>query len=254
MFGIAKIGGLAAAAALVAVTTLSPASAQTPVNWTGFYLGADFGAALASNKATWVPEPAPPTPFGVDIQSHTNTGGNIFGGAHAGYMWQFAPRWIGGAEVDWAWSGATGSFNDPWTLGGVSTGPGEFTVMRSRLDWLSSARARVGYLVMPNLAIYGTGGLAVGSLDYHANNTNGASYATALSTSRIQLGFAAGIGAEWAIAAHWRLRAEYLFYQLQGGPNRLLFSLPSYPTTYPSRYSWSATDVSAARIGVSYKF
>lgn len=245
-----------AAAMFIAIGVAPSASAQppTPMTWTGFYVGADFGAALASNNATWVPEPQPPAAFGVRVQSQDNTGGNIFGGVHAGYMWQFAPRWIGGAEVDWDWSGAKGTFTQDWIALGGGAEPNSFTTMGSRLNWVSSARGRIGYLVMPDLAIFGTGGLAVGSLDYHALNTNGADYTTRLSTSRIQLGFAAGIGAEWAITDHWHARAEYLFYQLEGGPDRQVFSPGTFATTFPSRYSWSATNINAARVGVSYKF
>ncbi|HXE17173.1 MAG TPA: outer membrane beta-barrel protein [Stellaceae bacterium] len=252
----AKIGTVLAFAAPFVVAAIQPAAAQVPppTTWTGFYIGADFGAALASNNATWVPEPEPPTAFGVRVQSQDNTGGGLFGGVHAGYMWQVAPRWVGGGELDWAWSGAKGAFTQDWIALAGNVEPNSFTTMGSRLNWISSARGRIGYLVMPDFMVYGTGGLAFGSLDYHALNTNGTDYTTRLSTSRVQLGFAAGIGAEWAITRNWHARAEYLFYQLEGGPDRQVFSPGTFATTYPSRYSWGATNVSAARIGVSYKF
>ena len=48
--------------------------------------------------------------------------------------------------------------------------PGSFTTMGSTLDWVSSLRARLGYLVLPNLMAYGTVGGAWGKIDYTASN------------------------------------------------------------------------------------
>jgi hypothetical protein len=42
---------------------------------------------------------------------------------------------------------------------------GSFTIMGSSLDWVSSLRARLGYLVLPNLMAFGTVGGAWGEID-----------------------------------------------------------------------------------------
>ena len=128
--------------------------------------------------------------------------------------------------------------------------------MSSKLDWLSSLRGRVGYLVMPNLLAYGTGGVAWARFDYTANNFNGpgggGGYVTSTAFSQTQTGFAAGGGFEWAWTTHWLLRGEYLYYQFNNGPS-VIATTPAFPT-FPSNYVWSRTKVNVARLGLSYKF
>jgi outer membrane immunogenic protein len=132
--------------------------------------------------------------------------------------------------------------------------PGSFTTMGSTVDWVSSLRARLGYLVLPNLMVYGTVGGAWGKVDYTASNFAPLAppYATSAAFSNIQAGWVAGGGLEWAMTPNWLLRGEYLFYSLSGFPSVVVASA-NYPTL-PSNYSWSNTNAGTARLGVSYKF
>ena len=41
--------------------------------------------------------------------------------------------------------------------------------MTNRVDWLGTVRARLGFLVTPNLLAYGTGGLAYGKVEGSTN-------------------------------------------------------------------------------------
>ncbi len=50
---------------------------------------------------------------------------------------------------------------------------------------------------------------------------------------------------------NWTLRAEYLSYHLDKGPNVVA---SGGPATLPSNFVWGNTQVSVARAGVSYKF
>jgi opacity protein-like surface antigen len=82
------------------------------------------------------------------------------------YNWQFAPTWVAGLEADWSWAKTGGSFDQPWvTNPGSAVVTGSFTIMGSSLDWVSSLRARLGYLVLPNLMAFGTVGGAWGEID-----------------------------------------------------------------------------------------
>jgi opacity protein-like surface antigen len=127
-----------------------------------------------------------------------NTGGSsVIGGFQAGYNRQFAPTWVVGIEGDWSWTKAGGNVNQPWvTNPGGATVPGSFTTMSSTSDWVSSLRARLGYLVLPNLMVYGTAGGAWGKVDYAASNfaPTGPAYATSAAFSSIQGGWVAGGG------------------------------------------------------------
>jgi outer membrane immunogenic protein len=231
------------------------AQVSPPANsWTGFYVGGNVGGAWKHNTGTWNPLPSS-LEFGAFPISGSNNGSGVIGGLHVGYNWQFAPTWVTGIEGDFAWTSARGSFSQIWSLNPPpGTVAGSFTNMSAKLDWVSSVRARLGYLVMPNLLAYGTGGVAWGKFDYNANNNNGdvVPYVTNVSTSSTQTGFAAGGGLEWAMTSKWLVRTEYLYYRFSGGPNVNAAEI-NFPT-FPSNYVWGRTSVNVARAGLSYKF
>jgi outer membrane immunogenic protein len=221
-------------------------------NWNGFYVGANVGGAWSNNDALWSPLPASAV-FGFFPIAGNTGGSSAIGGFQAGYNWQFAPTWIVGLEGDWSWAKTGGSFSQPWVSNPGSVAlPGSFTIMGSSLDWVSSLRARLGYLVIPNLMAYGTVGGAWGKIDYTASNSGGVvPYATSTTFSDTQGGWVAGGGLEWMIANDWLLRGEYLYYSLNSSPSTVVGSAGP---PGPSGYSWSNTNVSVARAALSNKF
>jgi outer membrane immunogenic protein len=123
--------------------------------------------------------------------------------------------------------------------------------MGSSLDWVSSLRARLGYLVMPNLMTYGTVGGAWGKVDYTASNSGGVvPYRTSAAFSKTQGGWVADAGLEWMMTNNWLLRGEYLYYSLNSSPSTVAGSTGPLG---PSGYSWSNTNLSVARAALSYK-
>jgi outer membrane immunogenic protein len=222
-------------------------------NWNGFYIGANVGGAWSNNDALWSPLPASAA-FGVFPIAGNTGGSSAIGGFQAGYNWQFAPTWVVGLEGDWSWAKAGGSFDQPWVFNpGGGAVPGSFTSMSSTLDWVSSLRARLGYLFLPNLMAYGTVGGAWGKVDYAASSSGGViPYATSVAFSNTQGGWVAGGGLEWMITNNWLLRGEYLYYSLNSSPSVVVS--PGIPGALPSDYSWSSTSVSVARAALSYKF
>jgi outer membrane immunogenic protein len=260
MAATALAGGIGAAGAadIAPYYRSPPAAVVVPIaSWTGFYVGGNVGGAWSSNNALWSPLPSSAA-FG-EFPVAGNTGGSsVSGGFQAGYNWQFAPTWVVGIEGDWSWAKAGGNVNQPWvTNPGGATVPGSFTTMSSTLDWVSSLRARLGYLVLPNLMVYGTAGGAWGKVDYAASNfapatLGGPAYATSAAFSSTQGGWVAGGGLEWMITNNWLLRGEYLYYGLNSSPSVVAGSA-NFPA-FPSGYSWSNTNVSVARAALSYKF
>jgi outer membrane immunogenic protein len=250
------LSGVFATATLFAsgYTGAAKAAPAPPVySWTGFYIGGDVGETWSSNTGTFNPLPTPGgVAFGITMLSGNNSGSSVIGGLHAGYNWQFAPTWVAGIEGDWSWSKAGGSFTQPWVAipPAVLGAPPNFTTMSSKLDWVSSLRARFGYLVTPNVLAYATGGMAWAKLDYTASAI-GFLYSATTALSDTQTGYAIGGGLEWAITNNWLLRAEYLFYRFDNGPNVVVAAIGS---ANPSGFSWNATTLSVARGGLSYKF
>jgi len=256
LFALAAASALAggigtATAGDVAPYYRAPSVVVPYYNWNGVYIGANVGGASSNNDALWSPLPASAA-FGAFAIAGNTGGSSAIGGFQAGYNWQFAPTWVAGLEADWSWAKTGGSFDQPWvTNPGSAVVTGSFTIMGSSLDWVSSLRARLGYLVMPNLMAYGTVGGAWGKIDYTASNSGGVvPYATSTSFSHAQGGWVAGGGLEWMIADDWLLRGEYLYYSLNSSPSTVVGSAGA---PGPSGYSWSNTNMSVARAALSYK-
>jgi outer membrane immunogenic protein len=161
-----------------------------------------------------------------------------------------------GVEGDISWTGASGSFNDPWvTTAGIAVTNG-VTIMRSNLDWVSSARGRLGYLIMPNLLVYGTGGVAWGKIDYEASSGIGSgaagAYFASTGFSNTATGVVAGGGLEYMLTDHWLVRGEWLHYRFNNSQSVTV--TPANFPALPSGFAWSSTNVDSVRVALSYKF
>jgi outer membrane immunogenic protein len=250
---IALIGTPAFAADMAVKAPPAPVPASAPSSWTGFYIGGDLGAAWTSNTGTWTGLPSPAV-FGEQPNVGKNDGSSFLGGFHAGYNYQFASTWVAGLEGDWSWTKATGSFSQNWVSTAGVVIPTAVNTLSSTLDWVSSLRLRLGYLVTPNVLAYATGGAAWARMDYAGNSFFPfvGVYSTSATPSNIQNGYAVGGGLEWAMTKNWLVRAEYLYYHFNGGPNVVAPSA-AFPG-FPSNFAWSSTSVSVGRLGLSYKF
>jgi outer membrane immunogenic protein len=234
-------------------TKAPPLPPPAPPSWTGFYVGGDAGAAWLSQNATWNPLPDPVT-FGAFPTSGKDTATGFIGGAHIGYNDQVMPDWVAGVEGDWAWSKTRGTVTQPWVAdGGAPVFAGSQTSMSADLNWIASARLRVGYLLTPSLMAYATGGGAWANITYNGVATNnGNGYLANFNSSSTQSGYVAGGGVEWMMADNWTVRAEYLYYQFGKGAN-VDATQPSVGA-FPSNFVWSKPTISVAQAGLSYKF
>jgi outer membrane immunogenic protein len=228
---------------------VAPSQTAPSPTWTGAYIGGDVGGAWASNTGTWSKPPL------TDLYpvSGPNGGSGPLGGVHIGYNWQFAPTWVAGVEGDWSLTHAGSTNSQGWvpTLPAFIF-PGSFSLTSSTLQWMSSLRGRVGYLVTPNIMAYATGGVAWGRFNDGGFSTNTGADTDTLSFSDTRIGYVAGAGLEWAMTSHWLVRTEYLFYHFKPSPT-VTDLIAAFPLE-PSSYTWSSTSVSVARAGLSYKF
>src|SRR5262249_47516352 len=204
------VGGAASAADL-----RPPPPAPAPISgWAGLYLGVHAGYGWGHDPFTDVIF-AGKAPL-VDV----NSKGGVWG-FHAGANWQ--DGWlVGGLEIDISGTRIQGSSSVTSALT-VGTETATTTVRQTdKFDYLGSARARLGVLVMPNLLLYGTGGLAwtrfVQTQDQNILLTDPtvpltATIATSQSTPTWRFGFAVGAGAEVLLwDSNWLARVEYLHY------------------------------------------
>jgi outer membrane immunogenic protein len=168
-------GAGSAAAADLAVKAPPPGLAPAYLSdWAGFYIGIHGGGGWAS------------TTFDVFTPLNGKLSGGLVGG-HAGYNWQYGSV-VAGLEADFS-----GADIKQTVLG-----------LEEKTNELASARARLGYVFLPNLLAYGTAGAGWGHTEF---SVPGATLETLN-----QFGWTAGVGLEYKLTNHVLLRVEYLHY------------------------------------------
>jgi len=114
-------------------------------------------------------------------------------------------------------TGAVPSFAFPgnFLLGSVAAS--------QKLDFLGTARGRVGYFITPSALFYGTGGIAYGRITFNGSTQvlNATAAAAVVSASGgltafadTRLGWTVGGGVEWMFIPNWSVKGEYLYYDL----------------------------------------
>jgi outer membrane immunogenic protein len=228
----------------------APVAVLAPYSWTGFYVGGEVGAKAADTtwSTTAITDPAFPGQT-VDASSPMKFDPmGVRAGGYAGYNWQFAPHWVTGIEGDIAWAdkavtaaGIPGCAlpvaNSCTGTSGLVGGAGPGADLSSvALGWDASLRARLGFLVMPQVLLYGTGGVAWQELKASATcqhsgadpiclNVAGNPFATA-TNSTVRTGWTLGGGVETVLYGNWLVRGEYRFADFGTWNNTLNLSVP----------------------------
>jgi len=213
-------------------------------SWAGFYLGAHGGYGWGPGSYTRSLTSA--APF-VSIDGPQLKGG-IYGG-HVGYNWQF-DRAVAGVELDFSGTGIGGTSSVTY-----QTPPSVRTVsITDKVDYLGSARARLGWLPLENALLYGTAGLGWERLDSNTSSvTTGPAGTTSSSddTASSRFGWVAGAGIEAKLAgSNWIGRLEYLHYDF-GTAN---VSRLNTTNTSLSRRLAGNHHFDIVRAGLSYQF
>jgi outer membrane immunogenic protein len=173
------------------------------------------------------------------------------GGFQAGANWQ-AGKVVGGLEVDLSSAPIKGSTS---VATGVNlVGTPFAAVLTDKFDLLGSALARLGYLVSPNVMLYGTGGLGWTQVDQTATVLLPAETSIVTAPSW-RVGWVAGAGVEARLCnTNWLVRLEYLHYDFGNSGSVFSDSTTNGVVTLTSNSSTSqhlTTDV--VRTGISYK-
>lgn len=215
----------ASAADMAARYTKAPVAAAAVYNWTGFYIGAQAGGIFGKTDAVSGPFP------GINNQTYSYDFTGAVGGGHIGYNWQVSPNWVFGLEGD----GEATSVRDS----GLGT-LGFFH--QTRLNWLASARARLGYAA-GNTLLYVTGGAAFGEVEVtKATAPNVVPFAVYTDTLT---GWTVGAGVEHMFAPNWTGRLEYRYTDL---------GETGFQSAFVNSQDYATVRFHAVRAGISYKF
>jgi outer membrane immunogenic protein len=198
-FLLATTGGVAAMAGGAQAADM-PVKAHAVASWEGWYVG--LHAGIASNQSKFDPG------YGSYSNAQQSATGFI-GGGQIGYNWQ-SGMWVYGLEADI--SGLTGTAKQ-----GASD-PTKGNALEARIQWLSTFRARAGWLINPSTMLYGTGGLAVGGVrnDFNFNGlaSTTAPANTIKSAHKTKAGWTLGAGIETIVNTKWTLGLEALYVDL----------------------------------------
>lgn len=160
-----------------------------PMNWGGFYIGANGGYGFGSSS--W-------TGTGVATGSFDPRGFLV--GGTIGLNMQ-ASNFVFGVETDADWTNLHGSSSAAY-CSAVSVG----AVCETKSDVVGTLRARIGY-AFDRVLVYGAGGLAYGNLQTGYNPP-------ATFDTNTNFGWTAGAGVEFAFADRWSAKVEYLYVNL----------------------------------------
>jgi outer membrane immunogenic protein len=233
-------------AALVAMIAGPAFAADMPVKalpqpvpvaqgWNGFYVGAQIGGEWSN--ANWTPTcidaGGPPAgtcgsiasivafPGAPDSVASFKGSGTRYG-IYNGWMFQAYDRLVLGVESDYAFHSQTvtvgfipGCATAACSGGANGAGPftGDSTSLKFGDDF--SLRVRAGFLVLPELQLYATGGAAAQRVSATlVCSTTGAVFCAppiATFSSSTLVGFTVGGGIEWKVWDHILLRGEYRY-------------------------------------------
>jgi outer membrane immunogenic protein len=208
-----------------------PAPMAVVSNWTGFYIGANFGGSVGDSELSTFNPISPgfacslapgaalqSTAGPFNLAQNCNDTRSVVGGGQIGYNQQFGSMVLG-VEADGNWRHVTErafkQFGNTPTAGApMGSVAGDTSYLRSIQDEFGTVRARVGY-AQSNWMVYGTGGLAVGQVRHAFTEVlNGGVCLAApsavcrnISDSGTQTGWTAGAG-------NWSVGVEYLYIDL----------------------------------------
>jgi outer membrane immunogenic protein len=230
-------------------------------DYKGFYIGGNVGGGSGNSDARTSTVFSPTGYFATSsIPAIASSGAQslspsgVIGGGQAGYNFQHN-SFVLGVETDF--DGSNMSDLKSITTAYPCCPTTNFTIKQFvGADWLYTLRGRLGYTKGP-LLVYGTGGLAVSSVEYTAVFTD--TFLNARENARetaTQSGWSAGAGAEIKTGKHWSWRAEYLRVDLgdeKFGSTNLTVGVNTHFPQNVFTHSFNLTG-NLYRFGFNYRF
>jgi opacity protein-like surface antigen len=248
---------LLASVGLVSLTVASSAASAADItllqrppaaiwSWSGLYIGGHVGYG-------WGRDPFTDVIFsGKAPLTGINSKGPVWG-FQAGANWQ-SGAWVGGLEIDLSGTNIKGSSSVSSTLTEGDATASTSDAQTDKFDLLGSARARLGYLVWPDVLLYGTGGLAWTRFVQTRDETivlsipgGTINFASSISDPSWRFGAVVGAGVEARLwDSNWLARVEYLHYDFGDSG--------SHSSTGGGSSTSGHLTVDVVRTGLSYKF
>ncbi|GLR88295.1 outer membrane protein [Bradyrhizobium iriomotense] len=203
---VAMTGAASAADLAARPYTKAPVVAAPITSWTGCYLGGGGGAAMTNNDSNLYDPVA-----GVALTSNVTTGARgWFGTVQGGCDYQFQ-NWVVGAFADYDFMDVHG---DTALFPGLSG--------QQKQDWQWAVGGRVGYLILPQLLTYVSGGYT--QAHWKDTTLNALGFGPVLTSPGFtKSGWFIGTGDEYALTTFlpglfWKTEYRYSEFDRQNGP------------------------------------
>jgi outer membrane immunogenic protein len=197
----------------------------------GFYVGGQGGYAQYTAHQNDLDG------FFTDNSGWTATQNKFTGGVQVGYNFQRSCGTLFGVEADWSWANLDATILDNPNGGGTG-----FSGMTSSITSYGTLRTRTG-LVIDNLLLYATGGLALASIEFKGTDTF-----TPFSFSDTRWGWTAGFGTELALSRNLSFKSEIVYMNFDD-KNYTVF------TNGGGRFAFKIDDsIWVGRVGLNYRF
>ena len=233
-----------------------------PPMWAGFYAGLNIGYGFGQSSSVST-SGIPVDPWAQNARRtfgrFTETSralaaangdvigvnqNGVIGGGQIGYNYEVYQRVIVGVETDIQGSGISGSGNkygsevDTLNYGGIQPLVDRTTygggAVNAGINWFGTLRGRIGYLVTPDLMLFGTGGFTYGevygrvdpsavsvfTIAQSSANNRGRYEGTQIGVpsngnkTALNTGWNAGGGFEWMFSPNWSTKIEAFYYNL----------------------------------------
>lgn len=248
------LSGVALASVLFVFGSQSAGAADLPMytkarpvvapvyDWTGFYLGGHVGWGWGHDDAGgFLRDAQGPFPAGTAQPAFPFDLNGVAGGGQVGFNYMVLPHIVFGIEADISAANINNSISKTSFFGTA--------VQDTKIDWLATARGRVGY-AFNELLVYGTSGVAWG----HGNVVNtqvtsptqfSGPVGQSENWSTLRTGWTAGGGVEYGFARNWTTKLEYLYMD---------FGTTNHTWTNFNRVTVDHLTMNVVRLGLNYRF
>jgi outer membrane immunogenic protein len=173
-------------------------------NWTGFYIGANAGGQFGHSE-----DKTADFGYNADNQEWGYSESGFTGGGQIGFNWQWRSLVLG-PEFDLGYMNLDGRGVQPGSPGGDTRG-------ESNSDLFTTLRGRAG-IALDRWLVYATGGAIGVNYDTRVVDDRGTAPAggSLVNAHRqnFDWGYTVGGGVERMFGAHWSIKVEYLYFDL----------------------------------------
>lgn len=203
-------------AVLTALLIMIPVANAEEFNWAGPYAGISVGQRNVDTdwSSTNYQDPnGVPIPFVTDPDESLDSRATHVNG-FLGYNWKYSSKVLFGVELN---VGTANNDDEHTTIPGVFDAAPDYSYIQTEASLDASLRARVGYLVTPNVNVYGTAGLAMQKVEAKIvcpadTDFCNPSFGTIQNSDSDTLyGWVAGVGLEAVLTKQLLVRAEYSY-------------------------------------------